>query len=52
MAPRLGFTTARFVGREREMDALRTRLEAACRGHGSVALLVGDPGIGKTRTAE
>jgi DNA-binding winged helix-turn-helix (wHTH) protein len=41
-----------FVGRERVMERLRQRLETACAGRGSVVLLVGEPGIGKTRTAE
>jgi len=41
-----------FVGRERELAELRAALEAALAGHGALALLVGDPGIGKTRTAE
>jgi len=34
------------------MVTLREMLAAARAGQGSVALLVGDPGIGKTRTAE
>jgi len=39
------------VGRERELAALSELLEAAERGRGSVAVLVGEPGIGKTATA-
>jgi predicted ATPase len=39
-----------FVGREREVDELRVGLEEAGAGHGRLVLLVGEPGIGKTRT--
>jgi eukaryotic-like serine/threonine-protein kinase len=39
-----------FVGREREIEALRAGLEAALAGHGRLILLVGEPGIGKTWT--
>jgi len=41
-----------FVGREREMDELRAGFEDALSGRGRVLMLVGEPGIGKTRTAE
>lgn len=41
-----------FVGRTTEMDWLRTTLLAACAGQGSIVLLAGEPGIGKTRIAE
>ena len=41
-----------FVGRARELRALLAALESADRGTGGVVLLVGEPGIGKTRTAE
>ena len=39
-----------FVGRERELEQLRGALDAALDGHGSVVMLFGEPGIGKTRT--
>jgi DNA-binding CsgD family transcriptional regulator len=39
-----------FVGRERELRALGERLERALAGTGSLVLVAGDPGIGKTRT--
>jgi DNA-binding SARP family transcriptional activator len=41
-----------FVGRARELEALEDGLEAAIAGHGRVFLLVGEPGIGKSRLAE
>lgn len=44
--------TPNFVGREREMAELCTSLEKAIAGHGQLTLLVGEAGIGKTRTAE
>ncbi len=40
-----------FVGRERELELLRTLMAEAADGRGGLALLVGEPGIGKTRTA-
>ena len=39
------------VGRSRELSALTELLEDAERGRGSIAMLVGEPGIGKTATA-
>ncbi len=41
-----------FVGREREMADLRLALEEALSGQGRLVMLVGEPGIGKTRTAQ
>src|SRR5262245_24288816 len=41
-----------FVGRESELALLRAQLDEACAGRGGVVLLAGEPGIGKTRTAE
>ncbi|MGH2588642.1 MAG: ATP-binding protein [Dehalococcoidia bacterium] len=41
-----------FVGREAELARLRRQLELAARGEGSIALVAGEPGIGKTRLAE
>ncbi len=38
-----------FVGREPELDVLRTALADADRGQGGLVLLLGEPGIGKTR---
>jgi DNA-binding CsgD family transcriptional regulator len=44
-------TTSPFVGRGREIASLRALLDDARRGVGSVAMLSGEPGIGKTATA-
>jgi predicted ATPase len=41
-----------FIGRAQAMAALRRALGATASGRGAVALIVGEPGIGKTRTLE
>jgi predicted ATPase/class 3 adenylate cyclase len=41
-----------FVGRERELEEMRGALEDVLAERGRLLLLVGEPGIGKTRTAE
>jgi DNA-binding winged helix-turn-helix (wHTH) protein/tetratricopeptide (TPR) repeat protein len=41
-----------FVGRDRVMEELHTHLARAVAGAGRLVFLVGEPGIGKTRTAE
>ena len=41
-----------FVGRERELDQLRAAYEAAQAGRGSLTLIAGEPGIGKTTLIE
>ena len=41
-----------FVGRQREMGELKACLEEALSGRGRLVTLVGEPGIGKTRTAQ
>src|SRR5882672_5356028 len=41
-----------FVGRERELERLRGAFDNAFAGPGSVVMLVGEPGIGKTRTTQ
>ena len=40
-----------FVGRQREMGELKAALEDTLSGRGRMVTLVGEPGIGKTRTA-
>lgn len=41
-----------FVGREREMGELKAALGETISGRGRVVLLLGEPGTGKTRTAD
>jgi tetratricopeptide (TPR) repeat protein len=41
-----------FVGRTSELASLHDALDAALAGRGSLVMLVGEPGIGKTRLAE
>jgi class 3 adenylate cyclase/tetratricopeptide (TPR) repeat protein len=43
---------APFVGRKDEAARLHERLQQARAGQGGLVMLVGEPGIGKTRTAE
>ncbi len=38
-----------FVGRERELEVLRASLEETIAGQGRAVVLLGEPGIGKTR---
>jgi predicted ATPase len=45
-------TGGEFVGRQREMGKLKAVLEDALSGQGQLLMLVGEPGIGKTRTAQ
>ena len=42
----------RFVGRERELASLRDAVEGSMSGRGAMLMIVGEPGIGKTRLAE
>ena len=41
-----------FVGRQREMGDLKAALEDTLSGRGRLVMLVGEPGIGKSRTAQ
>ena len=41
-----------FVGRTKQLKRLAAKLEDARKGRGSIAMLRGEPGIGKTRTIE
>jgi DNA-binding CsgD family transcriptional regulator len=47
-----GLDRSVFIGREPELAALRAALEKAVAGQGRVLALAGEPGIGKTRTAQ
>ena len=44
-----GGRRTRFVGRDHELDLLRSRLAAAVRGQGQVVAIAGEAGIGKSR---
>ncbi len=46
------FTTAPFVGRAELLGDLEAALRAASQGRGGLALLSGEPGIGKSRAVE
>ena len=48
---RHGHAGGTLVGRERELAELTSGLEQAIAGHGTVVLLAGEPGIGKTSLA-
>jgi class 3 adenylate cyclase/tetratricopeptide (TPR) repeat protein len=39
----------KFVGRQREMEALKHALEQARSGHGQIVAAMADPGVGKSR---
>jgi class 3 adenylate cyclase/predicted ATPase len=39
----------KFVGREREMNAMRRALELAKQGHGQIVAAIGEAGLGKSR---
>ena len=39
----------KFVGREREMDAIRRALDLAKQGHGQIVAAIGEAGLGKSR---
>jgi len=41
-----------FVGREKELKSLQTAFDRAVSGEGSVMMVVGEPGIGKTALCE
>jgi hypothetical protein len=40
-----------FVGRESELSTIRAAIDRALTGHGSVVMVAGGPGVGKTRLA-
>ena len=41
-----------FIGRHREMAVLQSALDDALIGHRRLVMMRGEPGIGKTRTAQ
>ncbi len=45
-------TASPFVGRERELGTLQQRLNAALAGECQLAVIAGEPGVGKTRLVE
>jgi class 3 adenylate cyclase/tetratricopeptide (TPR) repeat protein len=45
----VGRGLTKFVGRQREMDALRHALEQARTGHGQILAAMAEPGVGKSR---
>ena len=47
-----GQSASPFVGRQREGSQLKTALEDALSGRARTVMLVGEPSIGKTRTAQ
>ncbi len=51
-APDLSQLRDTFVGRQQELADLKAALDDAMAGQGRLAMLVGEPGIGKTRTAQ
>ena len=50
--PGLYLSSGTFVGRQREMAELTAALEDALGAQGRLVMLAGEPGIGKTRTAQ
>ena len=49
---KLSGTATVFIGRDREMAELRVAVNNALVGRGRLAMLAGEPGIGKTRIAQ
>ena len=45
----MGRGLTKFVGREREMDALKHAAEQAKRGRGQIVAAMAEPGVGKSR---
>ncbi|MCI0904140.1 MAG: AAA family ATPase, partial [Chloroflexi bacterium] len=41
-----------FIGRQQELAVLTAALDEALAGRGQLVMLAGEPGIGKTRTAQ
>src|SRR5262249_9109851 len=45
----VGRGLTKFVGRQREMEALKHALEQARTGHGQIVAAMAEPGVGKSR---
>ena len=45
----VGRGLSKFVGRQREMDAMKTAAEQAKAGHGQIVAAMAEPGVGKSR---
>jgi class 3 adenylate cyclase/tetratricopeptide (TPR) repeat protein len=45
----VGHGLTKFVGRERELEAMRHAADLARQGHGQIVAAIGDPGVGKSR---
>ena len=45
----VGRGLTKFVGREREMDAMRAAADRAISGHGQIVAAMAEPGVGKSR---
>ena len=52
VGPASSVITTVFVGRQQEMSELSAALNSALSGRGRLVMLVGQPGIGKTRTSQ
>ena len=52
LGPRTDPTNRIFVGRQQELAVLKAALEESLTGRGRLAMLMGEPGIGKTSTAQ
>jgi class 3 adenylate cyclase/DNA-binding CsgD family transcriptional regulator/tetratricopeptide (TPR) repeat protein len=50
--PLMAAPADRFVGRQRELKMLRDAFDQANAARGRIVMLAGEPGIGKTRTAQ
>ena len=50
-SPQAGLAGGVLVGRQRELEVLQQRTDAALLGEGSLVFITGEAGIGKTRLA-
>ncbi|MFB3120227.1 MAG: AAA family ATPase, partial [Stenotrophomonas maltophilia] len=52
LGPRTDPANRIFVGRQQELAVLKAALEESLTGRGRLTMLMGEPGIGKTSTAQ